>query len=213
MSGPAVRSRLLTLQQGRQAARLGRALLDSKREAILQELLKRVRRRNKLHADVTQALDDARRALREARIEMGSAGIDAAALAQPVGAAVDVRHGSLVGVPMPRLQARVEPFKPRFGPAATTSSLDTAGARFSALVPGLVDLAEEEEAVRNLKAGLFKTVRRLKALERVVIPRLEREVRDVAVALEEDERDESVRRKRWVEAIRAGESAIDILRG
>jgi V/A-type H+/Na+-transporting ATPase subunit D len=206
MSGPAVRSRLLTLQQDRQAARLGRALLDSKREAILQELLKRARRRDKLHADVTQALDEARRALREARIEMGSAGIDAAVLAQPVGAAVDVRHGSLVGVPMPRLQSRLKPFNPQFGPAATSSSLDTAGMRFSALVPGLVALAEEEEAVRNLRAGLAKTVRRLKALERVVIPRLERDVRDVAVALEEDERDESVRRKRWVEATRAGES-------
>jgi V/A-type H+-transporting ATPase subunit D len=206
MSGPAVRSRLLTLQQDRQAARLGRALLDSKREAILQELLKRARRRDLLHADVTQALDEARRALREARIEMGSAGIDAAVLAQPVRAAVDVRHGSLVGVPMPRLQSRLKPFKPQFGPAATSSSLDTAGMRFSALVPGLVALAEEEEAVRNLRVGLAKTVRRLKALERVVIPRLERDVRDVTVALEEDERDESVRRKRWVEATRVGES-------
>ena len=107
---------------------------------------------------------------------------------------------------MPRLQSRLEPFKPQFGPAATSSSLDTAGMRFSALVPGLVALAEEEEAVRNLRVGLAKTVRRLKALERVVIPRLERDVRDVAVALEEDDRDESVRRKRWVEATRAGES-------
>ena len=205
MSGPAVRSRFLTLQQERQAARLGHTLLDSKREAILQELLKRVRRRNELHADVSQALDGARRALREARIEMGSAGVDAAVLAQQAGAAVEVRYGSLVGVPMPRLQSRLMPFKPQFGPAGTTSSLDTAGMRFSALLPGLLALGEEEEAVRNLKAGLFKTVRRLKALERVVIPRLEREVRDVAAALEEEERDESVRRKRWAEATGAGD--------
>ena len=211
MSGPAIRSRLLTLQQDRQAARLGRALLDSKREAILQELLKRVRRRNELNADVTRALAEARRALREARIEMGGAGIDAAVLAQPVTAGVEVRHGSLVGVPMPRLRPRLDGFKPHFGPAATTSSLDTAGSRFSALLPALVALAEEEEAVRNLRAGLFKTVRRLKALERVVIPRLERDVREVAVALEEDERDESVRRKRWLEA--AAESAMDLQRG
>jgi V/A-type H+-transporting ATPase subunit D len=213
MSGPAIRSRLLTLQQERQAARLGRALLDSKREAILQELLKRTRRRNKLNVEVAQALDEARRALREARIEMGSAGIDAAVLAQPVSAAVELRHGSLVGVPMPRLRPRLERFSPHFGPAATTSSLDTAGTRFSALLPALLALAEEEEAVRNLKAGLFKTVRRLKALERVVIPRLERDVRDVAVALEEDERDESVRRKRWLEATSAGRSARELQKG
>jgi vacuolar-type H+-ATPase subunit D/Vma8 len=57
--------------------------------------------------------------------------------------------------------------------------------------------------VRNLQAGLLKTVRRLKALERVVIPRLEREVREVAAALEEEERDESVRRKAWLATTRA----------
>jgi V/A-type H+-transporting ATPase subunit D len=200
MSGPAIRSRLLTLHQERQAARLGRELLDSKREAILRELLQRVRRRDELRAVVSQAIADARRALDLARIEIGSAGIDAAVLAQPVDASVDVRHGSLVGVPMPRLQPRMTPFKPHYGTGATSAGLDAAGAGFSALLPTLVRLAEEDEAVRNLQAGLLKTVRRLKALERVVIPRLERDVREVAAALEEEERDESVRRKRWLAA-------------
>jgi vacuolar-type H+-ATPase subunit D/Vma8 len=60
--------------------------------------------------------------------------------------------------------------------------------------------------VRNLQAGLLKTVRRLKSLERMVIPRLEREVREVAATLEEEERDESVRRKRWLAARLAARS-------
>jgi V/A-type H+-transporting ATPase subunit D len=65
-----------------------------------------------------------------------------------------------------------------------------------ALLPLLVALAEEDEAVRNLKAGLTKTVRRLKALENVVMPELEREVREVAAAIAEEERDEAFRRDR-----------------
>ena len=101
-------------------------------------------------------------------------------------------------------ERRREPGDTRaYGAGATSAGLDAAGAAFSALLPTLVRLAEEEEAVRNLQAGLLKTVRRLKALERVVIPRLEREVREVAAALEEEERDESVRRKAWLATTRA----------
>ena len=207
MSGPAVRSRLLTLQQERRAARLGWELLDNKREAILRELLQRSRRRDELQLVTHQALHDARRMLRDARIEVGASQIDRAALAQPVNVSVDVRHGSMVGVPIPRLHPRVPEFVPHYGAAGSTASLDAAGARFSTLLPTLTALAEEEEAVRNLQAGLIKTVRRLKALEQVVMPRLERDVRDVAAALEEDERDESVRRKSWLtrSQTRAGE--------
>jgi V/A-type H+-transporting ATPase subunit D len=76
--------------------------------------------------------------------------------------------------------------------------LDEAGRRFTALLAPMAALAEEEEAVRNLQAGLIKTVRRLKALERVVIPRLDQDVRDVTATLEEEERDESIRRKVWL---------------
>ena len=207
MSGAAVRSRLLTLQQERRAARLGWELLDNKREAILRELLQRRRRRDEMQSATRQALRDARRMLRDARIEIGAVPIDRAVLAQPVNVSVEMRHGSMVGVPIPRLQPRIPEFVPHYGTAGTTATLDGAAARFSALLPTLIALAQEEEAARNLQAGLVKTVRRLKALEQVVIPRLERDVREVAAALEEDERDESVRRKNWLAAsqTRAGE--------
>jgi V/A-type H+-transporting ATPase subunit D len=179
---------------------MGRDLLDSKREAILRELLQRVRRRNELRVTVAADLDDARSALDDARIEIGGAQIDAALLAQPPDAAVELRPGSLVGLSMPRLQPTLKPFRPHYGAAATAASLDVAGLRFAALLPALVALAEEEEAVRNLQAGLLKTVRRLKALERVVIPQLERDIRDVSATLEEEERDASARRKAWLAA-------------
>jgi vacuolar-type H+-ATPase subunit D/Vma8 len=110
-------------------------------------------------------------------------------------------------VPLPRLQLKAAEFVPQYGFGGTAASVDAAGARLSALLPALVGLAEQEEAVRNLQAGLIKTVRRLKALEQVVIPRLEREVREVAAALEEEERDESVRRKNWLASSNRGQTA------
>ena len=67
----------------------------------------------------------------------------------------------------------------------------------AAVIPLLLLLATFE-AVRNLQAALRKTVRRLQALEQLVIPQLDREARAVAAALEEEERDDAVRARRWL---------------
>lgn len=203
MIGRAIRSRLHALRLERQAARLGRDLLDNKREAILRALADHGRRRTDTQAAAADAWRRARLALAAARIELGGRTVDAAALAQPRGAGVEWRAGSVVGVPTPRLTAQVPAFVPQYGAASTSAALDHAGLQYAALVNALVAYAEEDEAVRNLQLGLAKTIRRLKALEEVVLPRLEREARDVAVALEEDERDDTVRSRRAVAYARA----------
>jgi V/A-type H+-transporting ATPase subunit D len=196
MTGHAVRSRLQALRLERQAARLGRELLDNKREAILRALVDHARRRSQTKAALDTQYVRAVGALREARTTVGGRAADAAELAQPADAGVDWRAGSVVGVPTPKLTARVPAFAPRYGPAATGAPLDRAGAEYCALVVALVAFAEADEAVRNLQRGLSKTVRRLKALEETVLPRLEHETRAVSAALEEDERDDTVRSRR-----------------
>jgi V/A-type H+-transporting ATPase subunit D len=178
------------------AATLGRDLLDDKREAILRTLSDRSRQRATASARVEERWARAQQALHDACVEMGSEAVDAAALAQAVGATVSWRAGSVVGVATPRLQESVSAFVASYGAAATTASLDRAGDEFTQLIPALVRLAEAEEAVRNLRAALQKTVRRLKALEQLVIPELEREARAVSSALEEEERDDSIRARR-----------------
>jgi V/A-type H+-transporting ATPase subunit D len=197
MTGPAIRSRLHALHADLRAARLGRDLLDDKREAILRTLSDRGRRRQIALTEVEQAWACAGRALGDACIELGPPAVDSATLAQPVTVSVAWRPGSVVGVATPRLRAAIGAFEPHYGVAATAASLDRAGLAFTALIPELVRLSEEEEAVRNLRSALRKTVRRLQALEQRVIPQLEREARAVATALEEEERDDAVRARRW----------------
>jgi V/A-type H+-transporting ATPase subunit D len=198
MTGPAVRSRLHALRLERQAARLGRELLDNKREAILRALVDHTRRRAQAGTALDAQYTRAVAALHDARITIGGRAADAAELAQPANAGVDWRAGSVVGVPTPKLTARVPAFAPRYGPAGTGADLDRAGAEYSALLTALVAFAEADEAVRNLQRGLSKTVRRLKALEEIVLPRLEREAKAVSNAIEEDERDDTVRSRRAV---------------
>jgi vacuolar-type H+-ATPase subunit D/Vma8 len=105
---------------------------------------------------------------------------------------------------LPTLHARFAPFRPRYGPGGTAESLDQAGKAFAEALPVLVRLAKEELAVRNLQHGFAQTVRRLNAIEKVVLPRLDHEIREVGSALEEEERDEALRRKRWLAATERG---------
>lgn len=193
MSARLSRSHVQQLRRDHQAARLGRELLDDKREAILRALLERTPRRNAAAAAAADAWRQAQRTIDIARLENGARAVEAATLAQPGAAAVDWLPGSVVGVPTPKLIGEIPEFVPRYGAAALTAKLDRAGEDFSALVTTLITFAEEDEAVRNLQSGLRTTIRRLRALEQIVIPGIERDIRSVAVALEEDERDDTVR--------------------
>ena len=195
MSARLARSQVQQLRRDLQAARLGRELLDDKREAILRALLERAPRRDAARAAAAEAGRVANRAMRIARLENGPDAVTAATLAQPALAAVDWLPGSVVGVPTPSLLGNLPRFAPRYGAAPLTANLDRAGEDFSALITALIVFAEEDEAVRNLQSGLSRTIRRLRALEQVVIPGIERDIRTVAVAIEEDERDDTVRHR------------------
>ncbi|MBI3403038.1 MAG: V-type ATP synthase subunit D [Acidobacteria bacterium] len=192
------RLRLLELRRERGAARAGRELLDRKREAILRTMIERVPRRDQLRRMAVRDLAAARRAMADAQCELGRTAVAAAALAQPEIAPLAVRETTIVGVALPRVEAAITPFRPRYGSASGSDRLDAAGAAFTALVPGLLAFTSEEMAVRRLRAALARTVRRLNALDTLVLPELSRQIHIMAAALEEEERDEAVRRRQWL---------------
>jgi len=204
MTGAAVRSRLVELRRQRGAARRGQELLEQKREVLLRELLRRTRLRDESRDRAVAALRGARVHLRDAETELGQQTCAAAALAQPAVASVERGTETLLGIALPTLRARFAPFRPRYGPGGTAESLDQAGKAFAEVLPVLVRLAKEELAVRNLQRGFAQTVRRLNAIEKVILPRLDHEIRQVSSALEEEERDEALRRKRWLAATERG---------
>jgi V/A-type H+-transporting ATPase subunit D len=173
-------------------------VLEQKRELLLQELRRRTAALAEEERRVRPALAAARAALAVARIELGPAVLDAAVLAQPEAASVELRAGSILGTPVPRLAAKTAVFRPAYGIAGTAASLDAAGAAFAAALPELAKLAELTATAAALKRGLRKTARRLHALEKVIIPRCEADLAAVQSGLEEEERDEAVRRKAWL---------------
>jgi V/A-type H+-transporting ATPase subunit D len=194
MIGSATRSRLFELRRNRGAALRSAELLDRKREVLLREIARRERALRELRDVVAARHAQAHRFLRVARVELGMRGIEAAALAQPARFTLEQRERSVMGVRIPELEATIEPYRAFYGAAATSESLDEAGAAFTELFPAVVALAQEEIAVCRLSAAMRKTTKLLNALRKVVLPGIERDIRAIVDGIEEDERDDAVRR-------------------
>jgi V/A-type H+-transporting ATPase subunit D len=199
MSG-AVRWRLLELTRQIDGIRRGIDLLEQKREALLREIVQRGDLRLKERQRFDAAYARARQNLVRALVDVGGPSAAAAGLAQPANVALSYRQRSLMGVLLPRFASTFQPFRVHYGPAGTAATVDTAATSFAALLPLVIELAEEESAARNLRRALIKATRTVNALKTAVLPRLEEERRAITAALEEEERDEMIRRRAWPRA-------------
>lgn len=195
-------SRLFELRRDRLAAQRSAGLLDRKREALMREMARRRRLRDELRKIVDDSYRAARQKLAAARIELGLEAIEAAALAQPATCSIASRATSVMGVRMLQIEPSVRPYRACYGAAETAASIDEAGAAFTALVPEIVRLAQEENAVARLQMAMRKITRLLNALRKVVLPRIEHEIRATVEGIEEEERDEAVRMRRHPDAER-----------
>jgi V/A-type H+-transporting ATPase subunit D len=196
MIGAATRSRLYELRRARSGAVRSADLLDRKRTVLLRELNRRERERRRLARLVELSYGEAHRRLAVARVDLGIEAVEAAALAQPRAYTLESHDSPMMGVRIPRLIVKTEPYRAHYGAAATSESLDGCGAAFTALLPDLIALAQEQIAIERLTLAVRKTNRLLNALQKVVLPRYEREIRLIVEGIEEEERDEGVRRMR-----------------
>lgn len=187
------RSRLFELRHDRVAASRSVELLEQKREVLLHEIATRIAARDALRKDIASRYAAAHQRLHVAIADAGRHAIGAAALAQQLRCSIAKRSLSVMGVQLLQLTAGVEPFRAIYGTAGTTASMDDAGRAFRDLVPDLVRLAEQEQAVTRLDIAMRKTTRLLNALDKVILPEIDREIRLIVEGLEEEERDESAR--------------------
>jgi H(+)-transporting ATP synthase subunit D len=189
------RSRLYELRRDLTAARRGADLLERKREVLLRETSRRAAELDTMRTGVRERLEAARKLLRIAEVDIGSEGVAAAGLAQPLACTFEEHDVTVMGVRFKELRAQASPYKPVYGPAATSASLDTAGAAFAALLPLLIEVAAGETALARLRVAVRKATKIVNALQKFILPQLEQRIHTIVASIEEEERDEAVRRK------------------
>ncbi len=183
------KSNLLSLKRQLAFAEEGFDLLEQKRQILIFELMSRLGRARKAEQSAAEALRLAFAAVHEAALDIGSDALDKAALAVRMDQQVDVAHQHLMGLKIPRVKVRTEPFGVQFGVGGTSAKADVSMRRFVEALPLLAELAELETAVLRLARELRKTQRRCNALSKIFIPAHQEAIGYITGALEERERE------------------------
>ena len=183
------KSSYLLLKRQLAFAREGYDLLDQKRQILVFELMSRLGRARDFERRVAEAMAEAYAALRESLLEIGSEGIDRAALAVRAEYALEIASQALMGLRVPRVTATVAPPGVQFGLTGTTAQTDLAMQKFAEALQLLAELAELETSVLRLATELRKTQRRCNALSKVFIPDYSETITYIVSSLEERERE------------------------
>lgn len=199
------RSLAIALQDERRTMREGYAFLDEKCLLLAGEMLRQVRqwqaRRRAWRADWTQALAE----LRAAIARHGLHGLQLYP-AGPLTAALVTSRRTLLGVTMQSAPLQSAPGAPSTAAASLAAALapspeaDACRQSFSRLLPQLIEMAALSGNLARLYAEYRRTVRRVRALQDVLLPEIERTLSEIETSLEELEQDEAAMLRRAVSA-------------
>jgi V/A-type H+-transporting ATPase subunit D len=185
------RSQLLARKRQIELTKAGYDLLDKKRLALLQEILRLQEEVVARAAELEENAGLARRALAKAEALIGEEGVNSAAMGSKHELTTEMQAGQLMGVRVPRLgapSARRHFYERDLGLIGTSLVVDEAASAFEHNVDLIVLLADGELQLSRLMREMFTTTRRLKALEHIIIPRLRAELAFISNALDERER-------------------------
>ena len=190
------RSLLIALGDERRTMREGSAFLDEKCLLLAGEMLRETRHQRELMRTLRELDTEARHALRAA---IGRHGVDGlqvyavASLAEPVG----IERRSLLGVALitARLADGAGAVRQPVHPSPEAGACRAAHRR---LAPVLVELAAVSTSLARLHAEYRRTVRRVRALQDVLLPELDTSIADIDTRLEDLEREDAVASRRRI---------------
>lgn len=186
------KSNLLAMRRQLEFAEEGYDLLEQKRQILIFELMSRLARAREVESKVSELLQPAFSALREAILDVGSEAIDRAVLGIKMDHQVSVSDQHLAGIRVPRVLVKIAPAGAQIGLQGTSANADVAMSRFVEVLPWLAEQAELENAILRLARELRKTQRRCNALSKIFIPNYRETISYITGALEERERESLV---------------------
>jgi V/A-type H+-transporting ATPase subunit D len=185
------RSAVIALSEERRAMHDSYVFLDEKCLLLAQAMLRELRAYERLSAALEEALGEAANALRGALARHGLDGLQRYPAADPGGASLAVTRRPLMGVQLQEaaLGAAGDPSLEPVNPSPEAEACRTAHAKATSLAAQLAALSGNLE---RLHREYRRTVRRVRALQDVLLPEIDRGIYEIETGLEELERDEAV---------------------
>jgi V/A-type H+-transporting ATPase subunit D len=185
------RSAVIALAEERRAMRDSYVFLDEKCLLLAQAMLKELREHERLSAALRKAREEAASLLHAALARHGLAGLQSYPAADLAGAAPVVRARRLMGVLLQ--EAVLAPAgEPALAPVNPSPEAEACREAFAAVTGLAVQLAAVSGNLERLYREYRRAVRRVRALQDVLLPEVERSIYEIETSLEELEQDEAV---------------------
>ena len=177
-------------------AKKGHKLLKQKRDALILEFFKILKKAQDLRGRLSKRMKEAYTSVLMAGTYHSVYQLGSTSLNLKKDITVDIEVKNVMGVKIPYLETEMDttPFLelPSYSVASTSAKIDNAVESFGDVLEIVIKLAESETAMKKLILEIEKTKRRVNALEFVVLPQLEETKRLIAFRLDEMERDSFV---------------------
>ncbi len=183
------RSNLMKLKDDLSFAQLGYELLDQKRSILVVELLTLVDQAIDYQSRVDTALAQSHGALQQTVLQMGRLKVNNVFPAVTAESSMSIRERKVMGVHLPRVETTFVDKGPYFSPEGTTLAVEESLEKFREALSLMGRLAELKVSIMRLAREVKKTIRKVNALEKIVIPNLEEDLRFTKMRIEEAERE------------------------
>ncbi|WP_320121290.1 V-type ATP synthase subunit D [uncultured Sphaerochaeta sp.] len=183
------RSNLLKLSEDLKFAQLGYELLDQKRSILVVELLTLVDQAVDYEGRVVHALGEAQKSLSDAIMQMGRLRVGNLAGAVNIDYSIELGSRRVMGVTVPKVDTSFSDHSPYFSSEDTSILSELSIDRYRTTLQLMGRLAELKVSIMRLAKEVKKTIKKVNALEKIVIPENKETIAWMRSRIEEQERE------------------------
>lgn len=182
------RMELLKIKGRIKLASKGHSLLKRKRDALIIEFFKVLKKARDVRKRANEVLSKAFIALYYATVTHTKIEVETISGLSKIDYDLNVIETNVMGVKIPKIKFEIKK-EQKYPLFFTSASIDFLINTYKGLIKVLVEVAEIETTIKRLLKEIERTKRRVNALEYIVIPKLNSQLKNVRQRLEEMERD------------------------
>ncbi|WP_159723742.1 V-type ATP synthase subunit D [Enterococcus sp. CSURQ0835] len=191
------RMELTRLKKQLSTATRGHKLLKDKQDELMRRFIQLIKKNDRMRDELEKELTRAMQDFALADAMLNEKFIDELLAVPKEKVTVDVIEKDIMSVKVPVMnfqhQADLTADPLEYGFLNSNEELDQSVARFTKILPQLLELTEIEKTCQKMAIEIEKTRRRVNALEYLTIPQLEETIYFIQMKLEENERSEVTR--------------------